>query len=138
MIQNGRNLANRETQNGYAGAAIEVVTHGLPFENWTFVLLGPFDFREFIGVWKFRLQLTNDVTNGRSLWLKNNRVPTLFNDYFAALESKSLRQAHRLAASVLEKLGCRHIYNVYLHLKTSRAKSLSAVCGIQRFLPDFL
>jgi hypothetical protein len=127
MIQNGRNLANRETQNGYAGAAIEVVTHGLPFENWTFVLLGPFDFREFIGVWKFRLQLTNDVTNGRSLWLKNNRVPTLFNDYFAALESKSLRQAHRLAA-----------YNVYLHLKTSRAKSLSAVCGIQRFLPDFL
>ena len=101
------------------------------------MFLGPFDFRKSVGVWKFFLQLANNIANGRGLWLKNNRVSSFFDDHLGALESKSLRQADCLAASVFEELGRRHIYSMYLHLRTSSGKQIRSPSVMSSFYMTF-
>jgi hypothetical protein len=75
---------------------------------------------------KFVLQFTDNIPQRGRLRSKNDRVTHAFDDYLTAFESKSLGQAHRLAATVLEKLGRCHIYSVYLHWQTSSEEKFCA------------
>jgi hypothetical protein len=95
------------------------------------------DIREIMFAGKFILQLADNIAQCGRPWAKNNCITQPFNDYLGTLESKGLGQAHRLAAPVLEKLGRRHIYSVYLHLKRSSGKYFRRSRRVQ-FLPDFL
>lgn len=125
-----------------AGARVEKKgrlhrTTGSKPEDRTVVLAGArWWFWEVTSIWKPLRKVARDLGEGPELWrrqgFENDILAVFFDLHLGAVKAEGLRQAYRLAPSMLENLGRNHIYTVYLWLAAFKPEGRRVAAEVGR------